>query len=158
MRRIIASLLALALAPAAVAASDTATQSVTVTVAEINEISVSAASLTLTINSVSSGAPADATDSSSSVSWTTNETGQKVTVQTDLATPKYTLKVAPTVTSGAATGSAQLTLTTTAQDMVTGITKESGAATLGYTASATLSAGAGSDVHTVTYTLVDMGL
>ena len=60
---------------------------------------------------------------------------------------------AGSVSGGASAG--QLELSTSAQDLVSGISLTVGAAQLQYEARALASDGTGTDVHNVTYTLVD---
>jgi hypothetical protein len=137
-------------------AGDTDSHTVTVTVSAINEVGITGGNITLTINTATPGQdPDDATDNTTcDLSWTTNESTKKITVETDLASPKFELKVvAQNVTGG--TAASEVTLSTTAADFVTGISTTTGTCDLAYTASADASDGTGSDVHTVTYTLTD---
>ena len=134
-------------------AADTASHTVTVTVSAINEVSISGGNVSLAINSGSSSGPATASDATTAdLLWSTNESNKKITVATSLATVDYPLTVeALNVTGGTSGG--QVTLSTTAQDLVTGISLTSGTADLSYEASAAASAGVGSNAHTVTYTI-----
>lgn len=135
-------------------AADNDNHSVTVTVDAINEIEVTGTP-TLTINTAAAGSDPDADlDSSSTLVWTTNQTSKKITVETNLVSPDFTLKVlAISVTGGNATTEVTL-ITTGANDFVTGVDKTIGGCTIQYTASATATDGTGSDVHIVTYTIV----
>ena len=78
---------------------------------------------------------------------------QKITAETDLGTPLFDLKVeAIGLRSGISTG--ELTLATTAQDLITNITRKGArSCDLRYTLEAQVSDGTGMDVHTVTYTI-----
>jgi len=138
-------------------AANTDFHTVTVTVEAINEAAITGGDLTLTINTATAGQePDDAVDNTTcDLDWTTNEATKKITVETNLAAPTYTLKVvAQNVTGG--TAAAEVTLSTTgADDFVTGVATTTGGCDLQYTASATAAQGTGSDVHTVTYTLTD---
>ena len=137
-------------------AANTADHTVTVTVEAINEAAITGGDLTLTINSATAGSePDDAVDNTTcDLAWTTNEAAKKITVETDLAAPTFALKVlAQNVTGG--TAAAEVTLSTTATNFVTGVATTTGGCDLQYTASATAAQGTGSDVHTVTYTLTD---
>lgn len=138
-------------------AATTASHTVTVTVSAINEVAISGGNVTLTIDSASSGSdPDDATDSTTAdLSWTTNEASKKITVDTDLVSPTYGLTVEATTVSGG-TSAGVVSLSTTAQDFVTGIATTTGSCDLSYTGSATSGDGTGSDVHTVTYTITDV--
>lgn len=139
------------------ASSQTANQVVTIVVANINVISVSSGSLTLTINTATPGsAPSDAVDSATSYSVTTNGSAIKITASLGSA---YASGISLALNLGApsgATSAGSTVLTTTAQDLVTGISSLN-ESTLGitYTASATTAAapnGAGA-AQTVTLTI-----
>ena len=137
--------------PALAASSDT--QSVTVTVSAVNEISATG-TVTLTINTATAGSELDSDVDSTTADmlWTTNEASKKITIETDLATPTFTLKaVALTVTGG--TAATELTVSDTAADFVTGIATTTGGCDIQYTGEATASQGIGEDVHTITYTV-----
>ena len=141
---------------ATTAIAQSATQNVTIVVAAINEVSVSG-NLTLTINSATAGSnPDDATDNTTTYSITTNGTNKKITGQLDLAYASgLSLKVNLTAPTGG-TSQGQKTLSTTAQDLVTGISGlAESAIQIAYTASATAAAasnGAG-ETKTVTFTI-----
>jgi predicted secreted protein len=159
MKRVVGILFAAAvlllMAPAAIAGS-TDSHTVTVTVDAINEVAISGGNLTLTISTATAGSdPDNAADSTTcDLAWTTNEADKKITVATDLVTQKFTLKVvAENVTGGTAT--AEVTLSTTATNFVTGIATTTGGCDLAYTASATAAQGTGTDTHTVTYTITN---
>lgn len=86
---------------------------------------------------------------------------RKITVQTDVDSPKFTLKVLAidlSENSGKAAG--EVTLSTTAQNFVIDIPwwpgkwLPWGCCTLKYTASATLEQGTGEDIHTIIYTII----
>ena len=137
--------------PALAGSSDT--QSVTVTVSAVNEISATG-TVTLTINTATAGSDLDSDVDSSTADllWTTNEASKKITIETDQASPTFTLKaVAQTVTGG--TAASEVTVSDTAADFVTGIATTTGGCDIQYTGEATASQGTGSDVHTITYTV-----
>jgi len=138
-------------------AQTTVTQTVTYEVQAINEIGLNTP-LTLVINTATAGAlPDDATDDTTTYSITTNEAGKKITARIDTAMPAgLALKVHldPPAQTGASTG--EVTLTTTPQDVVTGI----GPATASkikilYTLSATSTVAPTSGERSVTFTLMD---
>ncbi|MBO6574830.1 MAG: hypothetical protein JJ896_05410 [Rhodothermales bacterium] len=143
--------------PGAVTAYDgtTLTQSVTVSVSAISLISVSG-NVTLTIDAATAGSSPDSdVDASTVYRITVNQAGQKITGSLDSGfSAGLTVQLLLAAPSG---GSAsQVTLSTTPQDLVTGVSKvaESGL-TLTYTATGTPSAapnGAGQS-RTVTLTL-----
>jgi len=148
--------------PVLALASDTDSHTVTVQVLEINEIDVDN-DLILTIDSATAGdEPDDAMDSTTcDLCWTTNATTtKKITVDTSLLSPTYTLKVVAINITGVGTAvgtaAAEVTLSTTGpNDFITSISQTTGICDLQYTASATAAQGIGSDVHTVTYTILD---
>ncbi len=141
---------------ATTAIAQSTTQDVTIVIADINEISVSG-NLTLTINSATAGSnPDDATDNTTSYSITTNGTLKKITGQLDVVyAAGISLKVNLSAPTGG-TSQGQKTLTTIAQDLVTGISGlAESAIQIAYTASATAAVppnGAG-ETHTVTFTI-----
>ncbi len=134
-------------------AADNDNHQVTVTVNAINEAAIAGGNITLTISTATAGSdPDDATDATCTLAWTTNEASKKITVVTSEAAPTFTLKVVATGVTGG-TAAAEVTVSTTATDFVTGVATTTGGCTLGYTASATAAEGTGSDVHTITYTI-----
>jgi len=150
------------MASSAFAQSDQHT--VSVEVLAINEIAITGG-VTLQISAATAGAaPTDATGSTT-YAITTNDNGgsTKITASTNVAPSSLgtgsgvDLKVSAAAPAGAAAGSTDLSLGTTAVDVVTGIeaVSQSGI-TLGYTLSATAASGqiAATDV-TVTYTIVN---
>lgn len=140
------------------ASSQTATATATYEVEAVDVIGVSGDPAKLTISSPAPGeAPAPATDNSTTWSVTTNGSGRKVTGAIDTDMPAgVTLEVSLTAPSGA-TGAGDVTLSTVAADLVTGIASldETGLG-ITYTLSATLAAGAVAEAsRTVTYTIMD---
>jgi hypothetical protein len=150
----ILSTIALIAASAGAASAQSATQSVTFQVDAINQISFSG-SPSLVINTATAGsAPTSAT---TAATWavTTNQTSSKITASIGSAMPTgLTLQVNLTAPSGASSAGAQ-TLSTTAVDVVTGITKlAQSAIALSYSLDATAAAGVVSSTsRTVTYTI-----
>ena len=137
-------------------AADNDSHTVTVTVGAINELAINGGNISLTLTpGVAGGDPIDATDDTTcDLVWTTNEATKKITAETNLGAPNFTLSVTATnVTGGTAAG--QVNLSTTATDLVTGVAMTTGTCDLSYVASATAAQGTGSDVHTVLYTLTD---
>ena len=140
-------------------AANTDSHTVTVTVAAINEIDVDT-NVTLTVNSATAGQDPDVvTDNTSAdLKWTTNEASKKITVATNLAAPNFSLTAQAVNISGSGTpgtAAGAVTLSTTAADLITGISTSAASCDLQFVASATAAQGTGSDVHTVTYTLTD---
>jgi hypothetical protein len=148
----------LAIAASVLAAKDasaqTATQTVSYEVAAVDQISVSG-SPSLVVNSATAGSALNSATASGTYAVTTNGTDRKITASIDSDMPTgVTLTVALGAPTGA-TSAGTVTLSTTAQDVVTGITtvNESGLS-IGYGLSAAITAGvvpAGN--KTVTYTI-----
>ena len=136
------------------AQAQTATQSVTFQVDAVNQIALSG-SPSLVINTATAGS--NPTQASAAATWavTTNQSGAKITASINSAMPAgLTLQVNLSAPAGGSSAGAQ-TLSTTAVDVVTGITKlaQSGIA-VGYTLDATPAAGVVSSTsRTVTYTI-----
>ena len=142
-------------------AQDTDNHTVTISVSAVNEIDVSDAEVILTINSATAGSDLDAaSDATSTLDWTTNETSQKITVEINNA---YSTGVTVTVTPGTPSGTgtavgtpsgSAVTLSTTAADLVTAITEAYAQCSLTYEVSASVTAGTvSSESRTVTYTI-----
>lgn len=155
---IVLTIVGLAVVAGGNAFAQTATQTVTYEVQAVNEISVSGNPAALIVNSATAGSEPDAaTDATTTYSITINESNKKVTGSIDTAMPaNTTLSVNLTApTGGTSTGSVDLT--TTDQDLVTGISSlaESGLS-ISYTFSATSAAGTISSASkTVTFTVAD---
>lgn len=128
---------------------------VTVQVSQVTVVQVSSGTVSLSISGANAVAGQNAmtvTDLSTSFLWGTNVSQRKVTAQTNLAAPLFSLKVlAVNPTQG--TAAPEVTLSTTAQDFLTNIGKSSGTTQLQYTGVALASQGTGSDAHTVTFTV-----
>ena len=136
-------------------AATTDNHTVTVTVPTVNEVAIVGGNLTLTFVAPTGGSDfSDVSDNTTcDLDWSTNTTSQKITVASNIATPEAALYVnAGSATGGTSAG--EVTLGTTAADFVTGVSVGSGSCDLHYRASATLAGStAGSEVHTVTYTI-----
>jgi hypothetical protein len=137
-------------------AANTDTQTVTFEVQAIDEISASGDPGALTISTATAGSePDNATDNTTTYAVTTNGTNKKITGEIEANMPaNVTLQVNLTAPTGGS-GSGATSLSTTAADLVTGITQraESGLG-ITYTLSATVGAGVvASDTRTVTLTL-----
>jgi hypothetical protein len=147
-------ILAISFFAAATASAQTATQSVTFQVDAINQIALSG-SPSLVVNTATAGSAP--TQASAAATWavTTNQTGAKITASINSAMPAgLDLQVNMSAPAGGSSAGAQ-TLSTTAVDVVTGITKlaQSGIS-VGYTLDATAAAGVvASTSRTVTYTI-----
>lgn len=129
---------------------------VTVTVATVNIVQASAAVVSLTIGPADVTAGVDlmgpVTNSATSLLWGFNSSLRKVTVRTNLAAPKFILKVL-CVTPSQGTASPEVTLSTTAADFLINTGRSSGTCTIRYSGTALASAGTGTDSHTITFTV-----
>lgn len=98
-----------------------------------------------------------AVDTSCRLSWrNTDARRKKITVSTNLASPKFTLKVlALNPVQGTSAG--EITLSTTVRDFVTSIPRtNAGSCTLQYTTIATVAQGTGQDTHRIIYTILNV--
>jgi len=139
---------------ASVAQAQTANQTVTFQVDAINQIAFSG-SPSLTINTATAGS--NPTQATAVANWavTTNQTGAKITASIGSNMPAgLTLQVNLSAPAGASSAGAQ-SLSTTAVDLVTGITKLAQSAMgVTYSLDATPAAGVvASQSRTVTYTI-----
>ncbi|MGA1875949.1 MAG: hypothetical protein ACMUIA_10110 [bacterium] len=139
------------------AEAQTATQLVTFEVQAIDAVSVSGDPGALVIGGAAAGSPpTSATDSTTSYAITTNQANRRITGAIDSAMPANTtlsINLAAPIASGTSAG--DVSLSTTALDLVTGINAlAESARTITYTFSATPAAGViASTSRTVTLTL-----
>lgn len=138
-------------------AQPAANHDVTIVVPEFNLISVSG-SITMTLSAPANAgdAPGDAVNSSGSFAVTTNATtAKKITAALGGA---YASGISLSANlTGLGTSAGAVTLTTTAQDVVTALSNVAGSGGITYTASATSAASpnGGGESQTVTYTLTN---
>ena len=138
-------------------AASSATQTVTYEVQAITEFSVSGNPSALIVNAATAGSePTAVTDATTSYNVSTNSASKKITGAINTAMPSNTL-LKVTLASSGATSAGQVTLSTSAQDLVTGInTLAEGSQTITYEFSATVDAGVVSSASkTVTLTVAD---
>lgn len=137
-------------------AANTDTATITFTIAAINEIAVSGNPAAMTINSATAGSqPTNATDSSTTYAVTTNGSTLNITGALDSNMPAgITLSANLTAPTGG-TSAGAVSLTSVAQNLVTGVSNvaESGLG-ITYTLAATVAAAPqGPSNRTLTYTL-----
>lgn len=128
---------------------------VTVQVATITIVQVSSGSVNLNIASANAVAGQDmmtVTDQSTLLTWGTNSSNRKITIQSNLPAPLFTLKAAA-ISPTQGTAAPEATLTVTAVDFLTNIGRSLGNCTIRYTGVAYASQGIGTDAHTVTFTV-----
>ena len=136
-----------------------AAHNVNIQVDAINMMAVTGTA-NLTISSATAGqAPDDATDATTSFALTTNDTGLRISASTDQDPSSLGTGLDLKVTAsapGTGTGGGEKSLSTAAQDVVTGITPTSASgATLSYVLSATAATGQiAATTLVVTYTLI----
>ncbi len=135
-------------------ANNTATQNINITVSTINEISLSTNDVNLIVNAPSGGSTLDkVSDSTTTLSYSTNETNQKITATLNKSLPiGLTLLVEATSTSGNSEG--QVMLEDRAVDVITGLSNvsESGE-TVTYTLIPDMYAEPTTESYTITYTI-----
>ena len=153
-RNIIISCLLVAAAATSASAQTTATQSVSFQVDAINQIAVTGTPSLVINTAVAGSAPTSATSSGSTWAVTTNQTGAKITASINTNMPAGVTLSATLGAPAGATSAGAKSLTTSAVDMVTGITKQAASGlTIGYQLDATAAAGVQSGTRTVTYTI-----
>ena len=141
-------------APAQVYGSDFHT--VTVTVATITNIQVSSGSVNLTITGAGVPAGEDqmtVVDQTTNLLWGVNSANRKVTVNTNLVSPLFMLKLLALNPTAPGTAAPEVTLSTTATDLLLNIGRSTGSCVLQYTGIALASQGMGTDSHTITFTV-----
>ena len=146
--------MALMIGASSAAAAQTATQTVTFQVDAINQIAFSG-SPSLVINTATAGSAPTAATASASWAVTTNQSGAKITASIGSNMPAgLTLTASLAAPTGGSSAGAQ-SLSTTAVDLVTSITKlAEGSLGVTYSLSATPAAGVvSSTTRTVTYTI-----
>ena len=124
----------------------------------INEIEVTGTPNLTIASAIAGEQPQEVTDSSSTCAITTNGANKRITANIDTAMPAYvTLKVNVAAPSGSGTSQGDVTLITSASNVVTGISHVADSSpTITYKLSATVQAGVlSTDTRTVTFTLSD---
>jgi hypothetical protein len=148
--------LTLLLAAGSLSNAQTASHTATVRVSTITALQVSSGTVNLSITGALVVAGQDlmtTSNQTTSLRWGVNSSSKKITVRTSLAAPKYTLKIeAASPTQGLSAGT--VTVATLDRDLLLNIGRSSGTCTLAYTGEALASQGAGTDAHTITFTVV----
>jgi hypothetical protein len=133
----------------------TTTHSVTVQVVPMTSMQVVGGGVSLNMNNATVVAGQDSmrvTNTSTSIRWATNSANRKITVATNLATSLCVLRiVAINPTQG--TAAPEVTLGTTARDLLLNAGRSTGTASLRYTGVAYASRGTGTDTHVITFTV-----
>ncbi len=129
---------------------------VTVIVQPISLIGVNVGSVQLTVNGSNVAAGQElmtVTDLSTRVSWGTNSSLKKITVRSNLPAPKFIL-TATAVNPSAGVASGEVTMSTANVDLLLNIGRTSGSSVVQFTGKVLPSQGIGTDIHTVTYTII----
>lgn len=129
---------------------------VMVVVQPVSVLQTSVSTVQLPLNGAGLTAGQDAmsvSDQTTVLLWGTNSSLQKISVRTNLTAQKFVTKalaVAPT----AGTAASEVTLSAVDKDLVLAVGRSAGSATIRYTGIALASQGTGSDIHTITFTIV----
>jgi hypothetical protein len=136
------------------ASAQTATQTVSYEVTAVNEISVAGAP-SLVINAGTAGSGLTSATAGGTYAITTNEANRKITAEIDSNMPSGVTLSASLAAPAGATSTGAVSLSTTAQDVVTGVSNVSASGlSISYGLSATVAAGVvAADNKTVTYTI-----
>ncbi len=129
---------------------------VTVQVAAISVLQVSAGTVNLNISTANAVAGQDqmtTSDQTTTLLWGTNSSAQKITAATSLVAPQFALKLVA-VSPTAGTAAPEMTLSSTSSDLLLNIGRNSGSCLLRYTGVALASQGTGTDIHTITLTIL----
>lgn len=129
---------------------------VTVQVAAISVLQVNAGTVNLNISTANAVAGQDqmtTSDQTTTLLWGTNSSAQKITASTSLVAPQFTLKLVA-VSPTAGTAAPEMTLSSTSSDLLLNIGRNSGSCQLRYTGVALASQGTGTDIHTITLTIL----
>jgi DNA-binding response OmpR family regulator len=153
-RNIVMSLILVA-ASVTSAKAQTATQTVTFQVDAINQVAVSGTPTLAITAAVAGGAPTSATSTGNTWAVTTNQSGAKITASLGSAMPSGVTLSANMAAPSGGTSAGYQALSTTAVDLVTGITKlNASGLSLGYKLDATSAAGTlSSTTRVVTFTI-----
>jgi hypothetical protein len=153
-KRVLATIMFLAGASSAAVAQSTALVTLNFQVDAINQISFSG-SPSLVINTATAGSNPSGVTAPASWAVTTNQTGAKITASIGSAMPAGVTLSANLAAPPGGTSAGSQALSTTAVDLVTGITKVAqGALAVTYSLAATAAAGVvSSTTRTVTYTI-----
>ncbi|MFZ5432870.1 MAG: hypothetical protein ACOZB3_03760 [Calditrichota bacterium] len=128
------------------------------------DLSLSGGDVSMTISAAVAGQqPTGVTDETTQLQWVTliSDPTKKIVAQSNLGTPNFTLSVtAVSISAGDGSSAGIVTLGSTPTDLIVDIPADvpagdPGTCTLRYAASAVAGDGSGSDVHTVTFTIMD---
>ncbi len=128
------------------------------------DVTILGGNVGLTISSATAGQqPNSVTNEICQLQWSTlvSDSTKKVTAQTSMGAPSFALSIcAVNVSAGDGSAAGEVTLSTAPLDFVLSIpagipASDPGSCTLRYTASATAADGTGTNMHTITFTIVD---
>ncbi len=148
----LAGALALLVARAA-AGQSTASQIVRIEVRPVGVVQLTGGSVALVVKP-QGDQPAEAEDRSGRLDWSSNLTGQKITIASDLVSPHVALRVQALGTRGG-TAAGEVQPDGTPRDFITGVSRCIGGCGLRYVVVAPPLAVESTELRTITYTLVD---
>lgn len=150
--------LCLAMSPASAVAQGVSTrQIVTLEVLELNKIDVNLNALTMIIQEadVQAGVPLPVSNSDGALFWMTNGENKKITVASNIAAPRFTLRLQATdVLQDAGVSLPEIALNDAqTKDFIVGVSRTIGRCHIRYTASTLVAAGVGRETYVITYTI-----
>jgi hypothetical protein len=128
---------------------------VTVVVQEVTVLSVDIGTVNIQITGdelVAGESFMTGSEETSMLVWGTNASSRKVTASSNLATPRFVLKLAA-INPTAGTPGSESVLSTSPSDFLLNIGRSSGTCRIRYTGEADASQGTGMDLHMVTFTI-----
>jgi len=128
---------------------------ITVRVLQITGLQVNVGSVSMSITGAGLQAGQDTmtvTNQTSILTWGTNLNNMKTTASTNLASPRFSLKVVAT-NNTAGTPAAERVLSTTSGDFLLNMGRSSGTCRIRYTGVARAQQGTGVDNHVITFTV-----
>lgn len=134
---------------------DTDAHSVRVSVLPISVVTLSSGTLTLDISLgviIPGQDQMSVEDRSTTLSWGTNSSSQKITASTNLTSPLFELRLVSLNPTRGSAGPA-FTLSPAAQDLLLDVGRSTGSCLLLYTGLALASEGSGTDLHVITFTV-----
>ncbi len=133
----------------------TSSHTVTVVVSTITLVQVSSGAVNLTVSGANAVAGQDlmtASNQATNLLWGINSGLKKVVVNTSVAAPLFTLKVAA-VNPSQGIAAPQVTLSAIPTDLLLNVGRSSGSCILQYTAEVLASQGTGAEAHMITFTV-----
>lgn len=156
IRTIGMTIIMLLMMPSQFFAQTSAHHTVTVIVQPISLIGVNVSSVQLTVSGSDVLAGQEmmiVSDLTTRISWGTNSSMKKIAVHSNISVPKFILTVTA-VNPSAGVAAGEVTLSTVNADLLLNIGRTSGSSVIQFTGKVLPSQGIGTDIHTVTYTII----